>query len=117
MGFPNELDIFGPSTTFSGDVARESRTSSQGKGQITLGRSLLELLGAIIDVGKGTMHLSSPSNNHIFPRLRIKIREVRARNLVLMLLHLRTLDSFLLLMPNLKALKKSTCWEITQEFP
>ena len=26
-----------------------------GKGQITLRRSLLELLGAIIDVGKGTM--------------------------------------------------------------
>jgi hypothetical protein len=26
-----------------------------GKGQITLGRSLLKLLGAIIDMGKGTM--------------------------------------------------------------
>ena len=32
-----------------------------GKGQITLGRSLLELLGAIIDVGKGTMHLDRKS--------------------------------------------------------
>ena len=43
-----------------------------GKGQITLGRSLLELLGAIIDVGKGTMHLYSPPNNHIFPKVKNK---------------------------------------------
>src|SRR5215216_2972537 len=43
-----------------------------GKGQITLGRSLLELLGAIIDVGKGTMHLSSPPKNHIFPKVKNK---------------------------------------------
>jgi hypothetical protein len=31
-----------------------------GKGQITLGRSLLKLLGAIIDVGKGTIRFISP---------------------------------------------------------
>ena len=43
-----------------------------GKGQITLGRSLLELLGEIIDVEKGTMHLSSPPNNHIFPKVKNK---------------------------------------------
>src|SRR4051812_145927 len=37
-----------------------------GKGQITLGRSLLKLLGAIIDVGKGTMNFTSPPSNHVF---------------------------------------------------
>jgi hypothetical protein len=31
-----------------------------GKGQITLGRSLLKLLGATIDVGKGTIEFTSP---------------------------------------------------------
>jgi hypothetical protein len=31
-----------------------------GKGQITLGRSLLKLLAAIIDVGKGTIRFISP---------------------------------------------------------
>jgi hypothetical protein len=35
-----------------------------GNGQITLGRSLLKLLGAIIDVGKGTMKFTSPPGNH-----------------------------------------------------
>jgi hypothetical protein len=40
-----------------------------GKGQITLGRSLLKLMGAIIDVGKGTIKFTSPPcNNHVFPR-------------------------------------------------
>jgi hypothetical protein len=40
-----------------------------GKGQITLGRSLLKLLGAITDVGKGTMKFTSPpSNHHEFPK-------------------------------------------------
>ena len=39
-----------------------------GKGQITLGRSLHKLLGAIIDVEKGIMHFSSPPNDHTFPR-------------------------------------------------
>jgi hypothetical protein len=40
-----------------------------GNGQITLGRSLLKLMGAVIDVGKGTMKFTSPSgNHHVFPR-------------------------------------------------
>jgi hypothetical protein len=40
-----------------------------GNGQITLGRSLLKLMGAVIDVGKGTMRFTSPSgNHHVFPR-------------------------------------------------
>jgi hypothetical protein len=40
-----------------------------GNGQITLGRSLLKLLGAIIDVGKGTMKFTSPpGNRHDFPK-------------------------------------------------
>jgi hypothetical protein len=44
-----------------------------GKGQITLGRSLLKLLGAIIDVGKGTIRfISPPYNNHVFPKVKSK---------------------------------------------
>jgi hypothetical protein len=44
-----------------------------GKGQITLGRSLLKLLGATIDVGKGTIkYTSPPCNNHVFPRVKSK---------------------------------------------
>jgi hypothetical protein len=40
-----------------------------GNGQIMLGRSLLKLMGAVIDVGKGTMKFTSPSgNHHAFPR-------------------------------------------------
>jgi hypothetical protein len=40
-----------------------------GNGQITLGRSLLKLLGAILDVGKGTMKFASPlGNHHEFPK-------------------------------------------------
>jgi hypothetical protein len=40
-----------------------------GNGQITHGRSLLKLMGAVIDVGKGTMKFTSPSSNHhVFPR-------------------------------------------------
>jgi hypothetical protein len=42
-----------------------------GKGQITLGRSLLKPLGAIIDVGKGTIRfISPPCNNHVFPKVK-----------------------------------------------
>jgi hypothetical protein len=42
-----------------------------GKGQITLERSLLKLLGAIIDVGKGTIKFTTPPcNNHVFPRFK-----------------------------------------------
>jgi hypothetical protein len=40
-----------------------------GKGQITLGRSLLESLGARIDVGKGSINFSAPAGgSHWFPR-------------------------------------------------
>jgi hypothetical protein len=40
-----------------------------GNGQITLGRSLLKLMGAVIDVGKGTMRFTSLlGNHHVFPR-------------------------------------------------
>ena len=53
-----------------------------GKGQITLGRSLLELLGAIIDVGKGTMHLSSPPNNHIFRNDKNKNKRGKGKKVV-----------------------------------
>jgi hypothetical protein len=40
-----------------------------GKGQITLGRALLESLGARIDVGKGSITFSAPPRgSHWFPR-------------------------------------------------
>ena len=40
-----------------------------GTGQITLGRSLLKLLGATIDMGKGTMNFTSPPGCcHVFPK-------------------------------------------------
>ena len=40
-----------------------------GEGQITLGRSLLKLLGAVIDVGKGTLNFAStPGYGHVFPK-------------------------------------------------
>ena len=40
-----------------------------GTGQITLGRSLLKLMGAVIDVGKGTLNFTStPGCGHVFPR-------------------------------------------------
>jgi hypothetical protein len=42
-----------------------------GKGQITLRRSLLKLIGATIDMGKGTIKFTtSPCNNHVFPRVK-----------------------------------------------
>ena len=38
-------------------------------GKLTLGRSLLKLLGAVIDVGEGTLKFTSiPGGNHIFPK-------------------------------------------------
>jgi hypothetical protein len=49
-----------------------------GKGQITLGRSLLKLLGAIIDVGKGNIRFISPlCNSHVFPRVKSKGKKGR----------------------------------------
>jgi hypothetical protein len=51
-----------------------------GKGQVTLGRSLLKLMGAIIDVGKGTMRFTSPSGNrHVFPRSKSKGKRGRCK--------------------------------------
>ena len=44
-----------------------------GTGKITLGRSLLKLLGAVIDVGEGTLEFTSiPGGNHIFPKSKRK---------------------------------------------
>jgi hypothetical protein len=38
-------------------------------GKLTLGRSLLKLLGAVIDVGEGTLKFTSiPGETHIFPK-------------------------------------------------
>jgi hypothetical protein len=49
-------------------------------GQITLGRSLLKLMGAVIDVGKGTMKFTSPSgNHHVFPRGKSKGKRGRRK--------------------------------------
>jgi hypothetical protein len=51
-----------------------------GKGQITLGRSLLKLLGATIDVGKGTIRFTSPPcKSHVFPRVKIKGKKRRRK--------------------------------------
>jgi hypothetical protein len=51
-----------------------------GKEQITLGRSLLKLLGAIIDVGKGNIRfISPPCNNHIFSRVKSKGKKGRRK--------------------------------------
>jgi hypothetical protein len=51
-----------------------------GNGQITLGRSLLKLLGAIIDVGKGTMKFTSPpGNRHEFPKGKSKGKKGRRK--------------------------------------
>jgi hypothetical protein len=51
-----------------------------GKGQITLGRSLLKLLGAVIDVGKGNIRfISPPCNSHIFPRVKSKCKKGRRK--------------------------------------
>ena len=51
-----------------------------GTGQITLGRSLLKLLGAIIDVGKGTMNFTSPPGScHVFPKGKSKGKRGRRK--------------------------------------
>jgi hypothetical protein len=51
-----------------------------GKGQITLERSLLKLLGVTIDVGKGTIKSTSPScTNHVFPRVKSKGKRGRRK--------------------------------------
>jgi hypothetical protein len=51
-----------------------------GKGQITLGRSLLKLLGAVIDVGKGNIRfISPPCNSHVFSRVKSKGKKGRRK--------------------------------------
>src|SRR4051812_193043 len=50
-----------------------------GKGQITLGRSLLKHFGAVIDVGKGIMHFAPPVSNHIFPKEKKKGKKGRSK--------------------------------------
>jgi hypothetical protein len=50
-----------------------------GKGQITLGRSLLKLLGAVIDVEKGNRFTSPPCNNRVFPRVKSKGKKGRRK--------------------------------------
>jgi hypothetical protein len=51
-----------------------------GKGRITLGRSLLQLLGAMIDVGKGTIKFTSPPcNRHEFPKGKSKGKRGRCK--------------------------------------
>ena len=67
-----------------------------GTGQITLGRSLLKLMGAVIDVGKGIMCFTAPpGSRYEFPKGKSKNR--RGKNnfqvIILMLLHSRILDS------------------------
>jgi hypothetical protein len=51
-----------------------------GKGQITLGRSLLKLLGAVIDMGKGNIRfISPPCNSHVFPGVKSKGKKGRRK--------------------------------------
>jgi hypothetical protein len=51
-----------------------------GKGQITLGRSLLKLLCAMIDVGKGTIIFTAPPCNHYeFPKGKSKGKRGRRK--------------------------------------
>jgi hypothetical protein len=54
-----------------------------GKGQVTLGRSLLKLLGATIDVEKDTIRfISPPFNSHVFPRVKSKGKKGRRKSSV-----------------------------------
>jgi hypothetical protein len=51
-----------------------------GNGQITHGRSLLKLLGAILDVGKGTMKFTfPPGNHHVLPKGKSKGKKGRRK--------------------------------------
>ena len=55
-----------------------------GKGQITLGRSLLKLMGAKLYLGKGTMVFTSPPGGyHSFPMKKGKKKKRRNRNCAL----------------------------------
>jgi hypothetical protein len=45
-----------------------------------IGRSLLKLLGAVIDVGKGNIRFTSPPcNSHVFPRVKSKGKKGRRK--------------------------------------
>jgi hypothetical protein len=51
-----------------------------GKGQITPGRSLLKLQGAVIDVGKDNIRfISPPCNSHVFSRVKSKGKKGRCK--------------------------------------
>jgi hypothetical protein len=51
-----------------------------GTGQITLGRSLLKLLGAVIDMGEGTLKFTStPGGRHIFPKSKGKKKNKKGK--------------------------------------
>jgi hypothetical protein len=51
-----------------------------GNGQITLGRSLVKLMGAVIDVRKGTIKFTSPLGNyHDFPKGKSKGKRGRCK--------------------------------------
>ena len=88
---------------------------------ITLGRPFLRTVSAIIDMKEGTIKYHFPFKKGIehFPMRRDKFifsPPLKARFDVNSSSFENTCF-FLLFVPNLKALKKSTCWEITQEFP
>jgi hypothetical protein len=79
-----------------------------GNGQITLGRSLLKLLGEIIDVGKGpTKFTSPPGNHHEFPKGKSKGKIGRRKAFGVGVSSLEN-TRFSLSAPSSKALKKST---------
>ena len=53
-----------------------------GEGSITLGRGLLKQLGAVIDIGQGTLRLKPPYCLHSFPhspRVKAKKRNKRSK--------------------------------------
>ena len=51
-----------------------------GTGQITLGRSLLKLLGAVIDMGEGTLKFTStPGGRHVFPKPKSKKKNKKGK--------------------------------------
>ena len=53
-----------------------------GEGSITLGRGLLKQLGAVIDMGQGTLRLKPPYCLHRFPhapRVKAKKRNKRSK--------------------------------------
>jgi hypothetical protein len=79
-----------------------------GNGQITLGRSLLKLMGAVVDVGKGSMKFTSPpGNHHVFPRGKSKGKRGRRKASSINASSFEN-TRFSLSVPSSKALKKRT---------